>query len=597
VLGGPTTAILLATTPTNPFTTTISVTTPNAGLRYYTTRSESRSGTIGAVAQLPWGWTGALDITRSENRFEYSRPVSDAALGTDFGNGLFNPFVDPSLHPLDLSGYAGPNVYRSSNRLTDIALRGSGPLPVLPWGQPNLTIGIEHRESVTPERIHTEEFPITTNNSRTIRYFANESVTDSLYLETIVPLVKQDWLPAVHSLDLQASGRSERYQVDTGTFSEQTFHRRTPVPAPLYGGVNLNGQPYFTDASYTSHSYTVGLKYQPRMGVILRASLATAFLPPTPGQLVQNPLPSAFTSNVLDPVTGLQTAVFTQGGGNPDLKPQNSKSFNFGLIWEPQWEALQGVRLNAEYYRIEQFDAIGSLTPQSIVNLESIYPERVTRDASNRITLVDTSLVNLYRRDTEGWDLNATYTRKTAIGTFGLSATQSIILHLKNQFSQSLPEYDAVGFHPADLGGVTKYKSNVTLDYEWRGWTAGWTARYVSSYKQFGVAGGPNSRQSSNGAVFNTSYIAAQGGDTIPSQTYHDFFVGYSFNARPTSVAEGKLKAFGRKVTDRLSVQFGVRNVFDKIPPLDAFYENNFYVSPYGDMRLRSYRLSVRKAF
>jgi outer membrane receptor protein involved in Fe transport len=47
-----------------------------------------------------------------------------------------------------------------------------------------------------------------------------------------------------------------------------------------------------------------------------------------------------------------------------------------------------------------------------------------------------------------------------------------------------------------------------------------------------------------------------------------------------------------------VSLQAGVRNVFDKKPPLDAAYLYEFFVmSPYGDIRLRSFWLSIDKSF
>jgi outer membrane receptor protein involved in Fe transport len=46
-------------------------------------------------------------------------------------------------------------------------------------------------------------------------------------------------------------------------------------------------------------------------------------------------------------------------------------------------------------------------------------------------------------------------------------------------------------------------------------------------------------------------------------------------------------------------VQFGIRDIFDKAPPLDVNSngDTTYYLSPYGDMRLRSYWLSLRKEF
>ena len=221
----------------------------------------------------------------------------------------------------------------------------------------------------------------------------------------------------------------------------------------------------------------------------------------------------------------------------------------------------------------------------------------MTRNSSGVITLVDISSVNLYHLETEGWDLSADYALNTSAGRLNLRAVQSIILHLKSQFSKTLPEYDAAGFAPSENGGP-KHKSNATLTWEWRKWTAGWTTRYFGTYKQFGAAGGPSSLQFTNGAVDRRSrdYVGAQGSDTVDSQMYHDLFVGYAFGKTAT---EGRTwKAAGSKLVEGLTIQFGVRNVFDKAAPLDVFYiDQNYALSPFGDTRLRTYWLALKKSF
>ena len=577
--------------PINPFTTYVDVSVPDATTVPVVTKSVNRGFTVGAIAQLPWGWTGELDYSRSENRYEFLYSFADSdAIDVDTLSGAFNPLVDSLRYPVNLGKYLIPQSYSGRSTLDDYALRGSGPLGLLPWGTPNLTIGLEHRIAKTPENVVTVIYPVSTDNSNITTTFARQAVTDSAYGEMTVPLVKQGWLPQVHALELQLSGRAERYKVDTGTPSSTYFPSFNELD---YAAPTLNGKPYYSKTSYTSTNGTAGLKYQPVPELTLRASVATAFLPPTPDQLITNPVPDRFSSNVSDPTTGTRYAVATLSGGNPGLKPQSSKSFNAGVIWEPRWKPLQGLRVNAEYYRIKQHDAIGGLSAQTLVNLESTFPGRVKRDSAGKITQVDMSLMNLYKRETEGWDLSADYTLKTGIGTFNLAAVESIILHLKNQYSPTLPESDAVNF-PSE-GGAVKYKSNATLTWERQNWTAGWTTRYFSDYKQYGAAGGPRSTQSLSGAQ-DTTYIRAQGSDTIPSQTYHDLFVGYNFGKSPTD-AGSKLKALGNKLLVGLTVQVGVRNVFNKVPPFDYFYSGTYYESPYGDLRLRTYWLSVKKAF
>jgi len=63
----------------------------------------------------------------------------------------------------------------------------------------------------------------------------------------------------------------------------------------------------------------------------------------------------------------------------------------------------------------------------------------------------------------------------------------------------------------------------------------------------------------------------------VPSQTYHDVYGGYSF-------------------LSSVEVQAGVKNVFNKRPPFDANMTALYY-SPFGDPRLATYYVSIRKAF
>src|SRR5690606_7166417 len=118
--------------------------------------------------------------------------------------------------PLDLRPYQLPVSYAGSSKLLDGSLRGSGPLPSLPWGVPRLTAGIEYRAARTPERTTRTDYPITILSSNVSRFYQRKSETGSAYLEATVPLVKRDWLAGVHALDLQLTGRGERFRVDAG---------------------------------------------------------------------------------------------------------------------------------------------------------------------------------------------------------------------------------------------------------------------------------------------------------------------------------------------------------------------------------------------
>jgi hypothetical protein len=204
----------------------------------------------------------------------------------------------------------------------------------------------------------------------------------------------------------------------------------------------------------------------------------------------------------------------------------------------------------------------------------------VTRDpTSGLITLVDASYLNAIEYKTNGWDLTIDYRKPTDFGTFDLHAVGTVIEHDQRQYTTGGPFPEYVGF-PGE-GGEGKTKANATLSWEYRQWTLGWTTTYFGSYLQaYGSPGSPYALQ--NGPY--TGITDAQGGFTIPSQMYHAIFGSYGFGKTPV------------RLLSNVTIQFGIKNLFNTLPPFDAFY-NPYYYSPYGDPRLRDYWVSVRKGF
>jgi outer membrane receptor protein involved in Fe transport len=90
------------------------------------------------------------------------------------------------------------------------------------------------------------------------------------------------------------------------------------------------------------------------------------------------------------------------------------------------------------------------------------------------------------------------------------------------------------------------------------------------------------------GAGNGTDLLQAQGnGGRVKSQNYHDLFVTYRVHgsaAAPAFLAGTEW-------------QLGVRNVFNTTPPLDVSNAFGGYYSGFGDPRLASYYLSVKKSF
>jgi iron complex outermembrane recepter protein len=311
-----------------------------------------------------------------------------------------------------------------------------------------------------------------------------------------------------------------------------------------------------------------------------RVSYAKAFLPPTAEQLLPNPTPLTSTVDITDPLTGETYGVRRSRGGNPNLSPQTARDWDLGVIFEPQEEFLKGLRIDLEYYKITQPNYITRPTVQLVVGSPQ-YASRVTRDpVSGRITVVDISYVNALEYKTNGWDLTINYRKATPFGILGLHALATFAAHDQRQYAIGGPFADYAGY-PND-GGEAKLKANATFTWEYGHWRIGWTTTYFGNYYQTGAPGSPSALQ---GGGPDPYYTDAQGGYTIPSQAYHEIFGSYSSGKTPVGLLSN------------ITIQLGVKNVFNKLPPFDAYYSPYLNYSPYGDARLRDYWISFSKSF
>ena len=127
--------------------------------------------------------------------------------------------------------------------------------------------------------------------------------------------------------------------------------------------------------------------------------------------------------------------------------------------------------------------------------------------------------------------------------------------------------------------GPLAFRTFGTLDWEIKQWTFGWSAYYYGRYK---VLAPP---------VFaSTAALVRQGGPFVSSQIYHNAYVSYRFGG-------GDAASRLRSLTRGLELQVGIENVFDHVPPYEGNSPNGFTFSTWGNLRLREYRLSLRKAF
>ncbi|HNP37443.1 MAG TPA: TonB-dependent receptor [Woeseiaceae bacterium] len=554
--------------PDNPFVNDVFVGYPDHHAGILSTSLTSNRATVGATLDLGGDWVMEGDYTWNANEFRYQGNTYDygPAIDNAFASGAVNPFLDTLAYPQDLDPYVGAYASYFPSQLDNVALRFSGPLWSLPAGLMTMTVGLEHRELSVDDGFGENTFPSFPADNLYFTYLPQSQKTDSVYVEMNVPIISEDnALPGVRLFDMQLAGRSEHYSVEAGTINT------TPG----------SGDPIRDTIKYNSNNFTLGFRYKPVDDLMLRASFGTAFLPPDYSAF-QPPLLGGGTPNVTNPVIDHRRGDTTQAvqfivGGNPDIKPLTSEDWNFGFVYEPQF--LPDLRVNVQWYRLTEKNVPITPSLQQIVDAEAQFPDRVARDEPvpgdpygvGVITVVDASLLNGAKLETEGFDFLIDYRWDTASGgTFSWSAAATLITEFKRQTSLNGP-FEEIANQVA-AGGPLELRGNTTFMWQNDDWNLGWTINYYGAYDQYDL----------NGVDL---YVQAQGADRVPSQIYHTAFASYSFPSSREGVFSG------------VSVQAGIKNVFDKLPPYDAYYSNNGFYSPFGDARLRSFWLSASKSF
>lgn len=571
---------LADTAPNNPFTTTINVRAPSVGLLMpISSRSETVRAAGGAVLRLGADWSAAADYvwSRSNAKDTSTNPAVSFDADTALADGTLNVMRDVNVYRLDWSPYLlpSPNFINgpARNVLKDATLRVSGPLWRLPAGPLTLVSSVERREEVAEDafqRFLGFGFIILAPER-------SQNVT-SYYLETRAPLIAAaQSVPGVRELELQASVRRDEYKT-TSSDPSYLFPPTTEGPFDSYTRVS-------NEVAATKH--TLALRYAPVEGVALRASVGTGFLPPSIDQIVGSFFPNG-TIIAGDPkrddVPGLITGVDSISGGNPNLRPEESKSTSVGVIVTPR--SLPGLRLSLDYTRIRKTGEIASLTPQDLLYVEDLFPGRITRDpltpadanlgyTGGVITAMDTSLVNATATEVKSYDLQLDYRWSTGgFGDWHFYTVATRQQSFERQPSPAAGAVNSVGYS----NGPLEWRGNLGLVWEHGPLSLAWNTQYFDSYFVYGSTASPGT-------------IAAarlnQGAAKIPSQNYSDLVATWRF------AGTGLLRGFAQDS----EVSLGIQNLFDQSPPIIAMADPYDGYSFYGDPRLRRYSISIRTHF
>lgn len=575
-------AYISGDSPGNPFNEAVTVSFPLYDKRLEqvsVASSDTERLNAGFTFELPRSWSASIDFSRNQSTSKTQQQPSTLdtwALMSAIESGEINVFRDLSLYPIDLAPYLTESLSGygpGKGTMTEYALRAAGPVFKLPAGEVRLTALASNRREEAGDAlsIYTSQYagtPVTTEYA----YFpSRHQSVRSYYVEATAPLVSANQnIPLVHSLEAQASFRRDEYTTVSVPPIMRLYLESPSSPIPSYS----------RETSKTnSNDYTFGLRYKPTEDIALRASFGTGFLPPSLAQISsQRVMGSLF---LRDPkrenVVRLTPPLLTSYGGSSTVTPEESKSFSAGIIYTPSFAS--GLRVSADYTRINKTNEITLISAQEILDLEDILPGRVVRGANlpsdpagyaGVITELDTSLFNTAESKIEAWDFQVEYERDLKRwGVLQLYGVATLQTTLESRTISTSPVVDRVGYSDGPL----RWRGNAGLVWKMGAWTTSLNTQWYDDYVVY----------ASNASEWTQEMsTVGQGSKRIDSQAYTDLSTRYTFK-------NGLLNG--------VWVSAGIRNVFGTSPPILATADSRGGYSTYGDPRGRTYVLSLQKSF
>lgn len=399
------------------------------------------------------------------------------------------------------------------------------------------------------------------------------------YAELAVPLVSPDMnVPLVHRLDVQLAGRFEHYS-DVGSVAKP----KIAAAWDLVRGVRLRG------------SYSGGFKApnleQLNATVVTRSNTRTDYIR-CEAQLRSGAITSFSQCSQ-------SFATSAQRSGNPDLKPEESKSWTVGAVLEPRFleDRLGRATFTVDYWSIKQKGLVGifgegnALIADYLARVQGGSNPNVIRadptaddialfagtgiDPVGRVLFVRDQYVNLQPQEASGVDFGFNWrSPRTGIGRFTLDVNAAYLKKFYLEPSPPIQELiDARNAGTINAGTLIAEQGDLVRRNgkpKWK-WNASLTWDYdpiqIGAYTQY------------TGSVNDTGLIDNLGDywlidDTLTANAY------VQFRAGPRD---------GRNMRWRV----GVRNLTDRKPPLSSDGYLGTLYNPYG----RYWYTSVKVGF
>ena len=282
----------------------------------------------------------------------------------------------------------------------------------------------------------------------------------------------------------------------------------TEINVPVLKSLEVTGSlrhDEYSDFGNTTNP-KLSFRFQPNKQLLVRGSASTGFRAPTLFELYGSQSYTNTAGNFNNPINcpggtaipgaspGANCEVQFQvlNGGNTALKPEKSKGYTLGLVYEP----VADLSLGLDFWAIKIKNAI-SVLPQSTLfaNYELFkqyfhfaQPGNLLSITSNcpgpKCGYVEELNQNLGGTNTNGLDLSAQYRLRSGIGQFDFALNSTFVNKYEYQDYQSGPWNQNVGVY-VGAGPIFKWQHNLTAGWTLGSFSLGTAVHYKSGYVDF----------------------------------------------------------------------------------------------------------------
>lgn len=457
---------------------------------------------------------GDYEIAYNHNESKLESAVttgyfSQVAYAKIINGSSWNPWAEGGVQTGaladQLKGAAFSGTFLNAKSTSDaIDAKLSGEIPTIAGITPLYSVGLQSRQEkyVTDPSAAYQSGDISGLGGSVVPINRKRKV-NSAFAELSIPVLK--------SLELNLSGRDDKYD-DVGN----TFNWKSAV------------------------------RWQPVKQLVLRASYGTGFRAPSLVDL-WTPQTLGTSEQFTDPVTGeTGRQVNSLVGGNPNLKPEESKQYSFGAVWQPASTTSIGI----DFFNIKITDILATPSAQEVVSRfragDPAYAGLVTLRGNN-IASIRQTLNNTGDATVQGLDVFGNWKDNFSFGKLELNLNGTYM----DKFDQTSP------------GGQVSHKVGTIVD----------------------ASGTPVIGAQNGGVILNwkhqLSATWSQGPwATTLIQNYRDGYeVGHDLNDNPVHIRSEAI--YDANVTYKgfknVTLALGVKNMFNKQPdPIGSPVTNQF---------------------